>query len=88
MCVVCTTHFVSDMEQSVVRVISDKAIISNRNRTEATNVGWSSLPIVPAVAQNTRGVLYTFISNSFLYKLLISQSNRARVCTILFTLEY
>ena len=50
MCVVCTAHFVSDMEQSVVRVISDKAIISNRNRTEAANVRWSTLPIVPAVA--------------------------------------
>ena len=50
----CTPHFVCDMEQSVLRVISDKAIISNRNRTEATNVRWSSLPIVPAVTLKTR----------------------------------
>ena len=49
-----TTHFVCDMKQSVLRVISDKAIISNRNRTEATNVRWSSLPIEPAVTLKTR----------------------------------
>ena len=44
------TYFVWDMEhQSVLRAISDKAIISNRIQTEATNVRWSSLPILPAV---------------------------------------